>query len=502
MSSAPPDLSAPSSPVHSETSEWVRVGLDHLSIIIPAYNEVLTLGPLLRRLASITVPKEIIFVDDGSNDGTREYVERFQANPPVWWTSAPGAGPFKVAVHSSNLGKGAAIRTGLTLATGQVTVIQDADLEYDPRDIPSMLRPILSGEADVVYGSRFGGEVHRVLYFRHALGNKLLTLFSNLLTDLNLTDLVTGYKMFRTNLLRTIPLRTNGFAFEAEITSKLAKLDCRIFEVPISYKGRSYDEGKKTSWRDGLLMVWTLLRFYFKEDLYEEKIAGLRTLRIMEGASAYNRWLFRQCEPYLKQRVLEVGAGVGNITKFLLSRPFVIPTDYSESYATELRQKFGHFPNVHVERLDLLDAGSVDQLKRRYAPDCILSMNMLEHIEDDLTASVNMVRLLPSGGRLVLLVPAHDALFSGMDTSLGHYRRYDKRSLTELLEKSGFKIVHSKYLNVLGAIGWWVNGRVLRRKLIPSRQLRLFDFFIFILALERHIPPPFGLSVLVVAEKQ
>ena len=249
-------------------------------------------------------------------------------------------------------------------------------------------------------------------------------------------------------------------------------------------------------------MMGVCLQFFFTDDLFGESSAGLRTLRIMEGASAYNGWLFRQCEPHLRQKILEVGAGVGNITKFLLARPLVVATDYSESYVIELRQKLGHFANVRVERLDLLDSESAEGLARRFAPECVLSMNMLEHIGDDLTALKNMGRLLPTGGRLVLLVPAHQALFSGMDASLGHFRRYNKRTLFALLDQAGFRVTESRYLNGLGALGWWVNGRVLRRKLIPSRQLRLFDFVTFLLPLERFVPLPFGLSVLIVAEKR
>jgi SAM-dependent methyltransferase len=221
----------------------------------------------------------------------------------------------------------------------------------------------------------------------------------------------------------------------------------------------------------------------------------------MEGAGSYNRWLFKRCEPFLKGRVLEVGAGVGNITKFLLQREAVIATDVSPGYVSELRNKFGHLPNVSVAELDLSDASSVQRLVENQRADTVLSMNMLEHIENDALAVRHIFRLLNPGGRLVLLVPAHQALFSDMDRSLGHFRRYDKEGLSALLESAGFRLREVRYLNWLGAIGWLVNGRILRRKLIPSRQLRLFDFLIVLLKLESYFQLPCGLSLLVTAEK-
>ena len=223
-----------------------------ISIVIPCFNEEKTLETLIEAvLASPIETKQIIVVDDASTDGTPEIL-RTKIAPRV----------EQVLYHSENQGKGAALRTGFAAATGDVVLIQDADLEYDPRDYPKLLQPILEDRADVVFGSRFiGGESHRVLYFWHSLTNKALTLFSNILTDLNLTDMEVCYKVFRREVLQQITIEENRFGFEPEITAKVAKLGCRIFEVGISYSGRTYSEGKKIGFRDGLRAIWCILKY-------------------------------------------------------------------------------------------------------------------------------------------------------------------------------------------------------------------------------------------------
>ncbi len=230
-----------------------------LSIVIPVYNEAKTVVECVRRVLAVDIgmEKELILVDDGSNDGTRELC---QAIP----REHPGQN-IKLASHPRNRGKGAALRTGFAQATGELVLVQDADLEYDPRDYPRLLAPILEGKADVVYGSRFvGGDAHRVLFFWHMVGNKLLTLLSNALTNLNLTDMETCYKVFRRDVLERIQLVSNGFEFEPEITAKVARLGCRIYEVGVGYSGRDYSEGKKINWKDGLKALLAIIRFRFQ----------------------------------------------------------------------------------------------------------------------------------------------------------------------------------------------------------------------------------------------
>jgi glycosyltransferase involved in cell wall biosynthesis len=222
-----------------------------LSVIMPAYNEEATIEEILRRVKAVDVPKEIIVVDDFSSDKTGDIVKGL--NDPE----------IILLRHETNMGKGAAIRTALEHVSGDIVVIQDADLEYSPEEFPGLIQPILDGVADVVYGSRFLGGPHRVHLFWHWVGNQFLTLLSNMMTNINLTDMETCYKAFRTEVLKKIRLRSNRFGFEPEVTAKVSRLGCRIYELPISYHGRGYSEGKKIGWKDGLVAVWTILKYRF-----------------------------------------------------------------------------------------------------------------------------------------------------------------------------------------------------------------------------------------------
>ena len=224
-----------------------------LSVVIPVYNEQATIAEIIARVQAVDLEKEIIIVDDGSTDGTSEKLHEI-------------GGKFdhvNVLAHEKNLGKGAALRTGFAAATGDIIIIQDADLEYDPREYELLLTPILDGRADVVYGSRFLGGPHRVLFFWHYLGNKFLTLLCDAFSNLNLTDMETCYKVFKKDVLDEITLKSNRFGFEPEFTMKVAKKGFRVYEVPISYSGRTYEEGKKISWQDGFAAIFTILWFRF-----------------------------------------------------------------------------------------------------------------------------------------------------------------------------------------------------------------------------------------------
>ena len=219
-----------------------------LTVIIPTYNEVRTIFEVIKKVKEVSSDKEIIVVDDGSTDGIRNILKERRDG-------------VKVLFHDTNKGKGAAIRTALPHITGDIVIIQDADLEYDPSEYPRLISPILEGKADVVYGSRLMGGPHRVLFYWHSVGNKIITTLSNIFTDLNLSDMETGYKVFRAEVLKKIKIESNRFGFEPEITAKIAKMGCRIYEVPISYWGRDYTEGKKIKWKDGVAAIYWIIKY-------------------------------------------------------------------------------------------------------------------------------------------------------------------------------------------------------------------------------------------------
>ena len=223
-----------------------------LSVVIPVYNERKTLDELISRVEAVNLEKEIIIVDDASTDGTRDLLKKYEEREK-----------FKVIYQPRNAGKGSALRAGFDKAEGEIIIVQDADLEYDPKEYPLLLKPIIDGRADVVYGSRFSGGTHRVFFFWHYVGNKVLTTLSNMFTNLCLTDMETGYKVFRKTVLDSFVLKCNRFGFEPEFTCKVARNKFRIYEVPISYSGRGYEEGKKINWKDGVAALWFLFRFRF-----------------------------------------------------------------------------------------------------------------------------------------------------------------------------------------------------------------------------------------------
>jgi len=246
-----------------------------LTVVIPVYNERTTLRAVVERVVAVPIALEVLCVDDGSQDGSREILAELQSQYPQ----------ISVILQPRNMGKGAALRRGIQEAKGEFVVIQDADLEYDPADYPLLLDPLVQGKADVVYGSRFlGAAPHRVLYFWHSVGNRLLTLLSNCLTNINLTDMETCYKAFRREVIQSIPIEENRFGFEPEITVKVAKRHLRIYEVGISYWGRTYEEGKKIGWKDGVQAVWCLLKYAIKEPAVAAK--KVSTAESPQGSSA------------------------------------------------------------------------------------------------------------------------------------------------------------------------------------------------------------------------
>jgi glycosyltransferase involved in cell wall biosynthesis len=465
-----------------------------LSVIIPVFNERHTLGKLLDRVRAVPLRKEIILVDDASTDGTRDTIAAIQKS----WPADPG-NQLHVFLQPENAGKGAAVRRGIEHVKGDIALIQDADLEYNPAEYPQLIEPILNGDADVVYGSRFLGGPRRVLFFRHTMGNRLLTFLSNLFTDLNLTDMETCYKVFRTEILKRIHLKSNRFGMEPEITAKVAKMGCRIYEIPISYHGREYWEGKKIGWKDGFAAIWTILKYSFTDD-DDNADAGYVTLRRLRNAKRYNDWVWSLLDPHVGDRVLEVGCGVGNFTHYLRQRDYVLATDNNEEYLAMLRSSVEHLDHIEVENIDWEHADF--EALRAHEFDTILCLNVLEHIENDRGALAAFASILPPGGRLVLQVPAMQSIYGEIDRAIGHYRRYEAAPLRQLLEEAGFEVQSLRFFNIPGILGWYVNAVLLGRSAVPGIQARLVNLLVPLLRLEQRFSPSFGMALIAVGRKK
>ncbi len=453
-----------------------------LSVVMPVYNEIATIEEILRRVRAAPIPKEIIIVDDGSTDGTREILREVAAR-----------GEARVILMRENRGKGSALRAGLQRVTGDIIIIQDADLEYYPDEYPEMIELIVEGKADVVYGSRFLGR-HRAYLFWHYVGNLVVNFLANLLYNTTLTDLETCYKAFRRDVLDGMRLRSQSFGFEPEFTARVFQRNLRVYEVPISYAGRTYEEGKKITWKDGFIAIyWLLWCKFFGLDINREMLAR------MGMVYRYSQWMAKRIQPFLGEKVLEIGAGVGNITRHLLGPRKVIATDKSPKVIAQLKRDFVEGPRLQIFQYDVSD--SPPQALLDEGIDTVVCLNVLEHVPDDAAALKNIHAILAKGGKLLLVAPAFSSLYCSLDRNLGHHRRYDRARLLKMLKTAGFHITHCRYLNALGALGWLVNGKALGRGVMPKKQMRLFNKLVWLMNLEQCLGPPFGLSLIAAAEK-
>ena len=449
--------------------------LTTLSVIVPVYNEQYLVRASLERLRLLEeVPClsriKIIVVDDGSTDQTAQALKQFRESLDP--SSSPPEMEWQFLRHGLNRGKGAAIRTGIQYADTELTVFHDADLEYHPRDLTKMIPLFLEERADAVFGSRFlPGEFKRMLFFRHSLGNRFLTFLCDLICDLNISDMETCYKMVRTELLKSIPLESYDFRIEPELTIKLAKRRVRLFEVPISYSGRTYQEGKKINWKDGVLALAAILKFAISDRIYSADEYGSEILARLNRAPRFTRWMADTVRPFVGERVLEIGAGIGNLTANLIPRTAYWATDINPLYLSDQRNLSSTRPYLHVAFTDVSRMETFP--KERF--DTVICLNVIEHVEEDVAALRNIKSVLDEGGRAIILVPQGPALFGSLDTVLGHFRRYTRQQLIAAGEKAGFQVVTVLGFNRAGMPAWWVNGKILKRKNFGLWQIKLLN---------------------------
>ena len=446
-----------------------------LSILVPVYNEQYLVSPSLERLkfladSSLLGRIQVIVLDDGSTDQTRAVLREFEHSmaaapiPKLEWLFLH---------HEVNQGKAAAIQTALIRANAELTVIHDSDLEYHPLDLLKMVQVFLDEQADAVFGSRFlASEYRRVLFFRHELGNRFLTLLCNVVSDLNLTDMETCYKMIRTALLKSVPLVGKGFEIEPEIAIKLAKRGARIFEVPIRYAGRTYQEGKKTGWKDGVRAIAAILRFGYSDYIFADDVYGSQILGRLNRAPRFTKWMADVIRPFVGEKVLEIGAGTGNLTVQLIPRRLYWASDINPLYLTYLENVGLNRPYM---RVGYTDGEKGESYPREERFDTVICLNVVEHLTDDLAALNNIRSVLEDSGRAIVLVPCGPWLFGALDEVLGHHRRYTRKQLTGLVERAGFHLERLLEFNRIGVIAWWLNGSLLRRRNFGLWQIKMLN---------------------------
>jgi len=461
-----------------------------LSILVPVYNEQYLVETSLHRLEVLADSPwlnrvRVIVVNDSSQDQTAQVLKRFQEK-----LRQPGATRLEwiFQEHAKNQGKGASLRTALQYAGTDLVVVHDADLEYHPEDLLKMIPLFATEDADAVYGSRFlASDYRRVLFFRHTLGNKLLTLLTNIVTDLNLTDMETCYKMVRTELLKSIPLESDRFGFEPEITIKLAKRDARIFELPIRYSGRTYAEGKKITWKDGVRALGALLKYGVSDRIYVADEHGSEILARLNRAPRFTKWMADTIRPYLGEHVLEIGAGIGNLTANLAPRQVYWASDINPQYLDRLRKLEQTRPYLRVQYTDA--AAGATYPEDHF--DTVICLNVVEHLEDDVNALRNIRGSLRKDGRAIVLVPNGPGLYGSLDRVLGHYRRYTRKQLQDVCERAGFRVEKVLKFNRIGAPGWWWNGRILKKTTFGFWQIKLLNTLLPVVRpIDRFLPFP------------
>lgn len=462
-----------------------------LSVLMPVYNERVTLDTIVRRVLAIKIPidLELVIVDDGSTDGSRDIILGLAAEDPR----------IKVHFQPQNAGKGAAIRTAIEKMSGDIAIIQDADLEYDPSEIGKLLQPILEGKADAVFGSRFAGsESRRVLYYWHSMGNQLLTWATNVLCDMNFTDMETCYKAVRSDILKQTILKRNDFGLEPELAIRLSQWGMRIYEVPISYQGRTYQEGKKITWKDGVKAFYVIFMISMVDKHFTTH-DGYYVLRAMDKCRTFCSWMFDQIKEYIGNSVLETGCGIGTLTSYMLGKDRLVCSDIDPFFQEIVNRKYGHLKGVSVSHVNL--SSKADYNSSGVPFDTVICMNVFEHLQDDQAALECVYEALEPGGKAIILVPQHPSLFSKLDTSVGHFRRYTVAELSEKVSKAGFEIVVTRQFNRFASLGWFVSGKLMGATKVNPGQIKLMNMLMPIAKLVEHLSFWPALTLIMVAQK-
>jgi len=431
---------------------------------MPVYNESRTLRTIVGLVldSPVDLELEVICVNDGSSDGSLEILHELAAVDDR----------IVVIDQPINMGKGKAIRTAIEHMTGDIAIVQDADLEYDPSEYPKVIQPIIDGRADAVFGSRFAAsEQRRVLFFWHALGNRVLTLMANMANDVNLTDMETCYKAVRSDILKRLRFTSDRFGFEPEITARLSQWGARIYEVPISYHGRTYAEGKNIGWRDGIEALWLIVKFRFIDSRATNEDSVV-TRQSLGSAPRFRRWVLEQFNGHVGVSILEVNAGPGHTTSHLLESENLVVTDSDPVHVGTLQRRFGHLENIDVKLFDpnieVFENGELDTA---------LLLDGLQRAEEPKQLLSNVAQCLQSGAKILIQVPADTKLYGPTDEAAGHLRRFEQDELTSVLHAAGLEIVEVRPFNRFGRLGWKLHhgfgaGR------ISFAEARFFDLVV------------------------
>ena len=455
-----------------------------LSVLVPVFNESRTLATIAERILSAPVELnlEVVMVDDGSSDGSWEIMQGL----------AESDDRIKILRHEVNRGKGAAIRTAIGSMTGDIAIVQDADLEYDPAEFGKVIGPILSGHADAVFGSRFASSpVRRVLFYWHSLGNKLLTLLFNVFNDLNLTDMETCYKAVRADVLSELRLQSDRFGIEPEISTRLAQWGARIYEVPVSYHGRTYAEGKHIGWRDGFQALWLILKYRFIDTEYSQTGEGSQAS--LGKARRYAAWVLNRMAVDLDGSVVEFDAGMGNYTRMLLRAKELTVVESNARLVGLLRRRYGRSPHVVVS-----EGGPESGLDVNGGNAVAVSFNGLSNAADPERWIEGVKEVLEPGGRLHLLVAAHEELSSPVDKTMRNRHRFSTAELDVLLTNAGFDVERVEEFNRLGALGWRVSGAMSFTR-VGTWQARFFSLLVPFARTLDSVLPGRGLSLIASA---